>query len=89
MGPHLAAEAQAAWDAYLNGSLREAYLCGSTTGPVAALILEAGTTSEVQTLLDGFPLRREGLVRFEVVELGPSRPWTALLPAVPTPSPEI
>ena len=70
-------------------ALREAYLCGSATGPVAALIFEADSTTQAQTLLDSFPLRRAGLVRFDVIELGPFLPWTALLPAVPTPSPEI
>ena len=89
MGPHLAAEAQAAWDTYLNGCLREAYLCGSAAGPVAALILEAESTTHVHVLLDSFPLRRAGLVRFEVVELGPFVPWTMLLPAAPPSSPGV
>ena len=76
--PHLAAEAQASWDAYLDGSLREAYLCAPGAGPVAALVFEAGSAADVRSLLDTFPLRQEGLARFDIVELGPFAAWAAL-----------
>ncbi len=81
---HLVAEATEAWRHYLDGFIREAYFRTPPATPGAALIVEADTADTAQQRLDAMPLRRAGLVRFEVIPLSPFLPWTALLPADPT-----
>src|SRR4051812_27248220 len=81
MAPHLADEAATAWDLYVDGFIREAYFRTAPAAPGAALMVEADSVREAQQRVDTLPLRRAGLVRFEVIPLGPFLPWAALVSA--------
>jgi hypothetical protein len=77
------AEAAASWRMYLDGFIREAYFRTPPDAPGAVLVVEADSAPAVIERLDALPLRRDGLVRFEVTALAPFVPWTALVAADP------
>jgi len=79
MAPYLDAEAAQAWRYYLDGFIRQAYFATPPAAPRAVLVVEADSLDDAQSRLAALPLRRAGLVTFEVTPIGPFLPWAALL----------
>ena len=61
-------EATHVYEQYLKGYLREIYF---TENKTAVLILETDTKISAKKLLGSFPLVREKLIRFDILELHP------------------
>lgn len=66
--PHLEDEASNVWKLYLEGFIREIYFNETNN---AVLVLEAEDKNSAQKKLNEFPLVKEGLITFDLVELKP------------------
>ncbi|MFM9986353.1 MAG: hypothetical protein ACKVOK_14030 [Flavobacteriales bacterium] len=69
-------EAEHVYQLYLSDSLREIFF---TENQSAILILEIPDRDRARELLDSLPLVKEGMVRFEVMELRPYSGWDRIL----------
>ncbi|GAA4374592.1 superoxide dismutase [Agromyces bauzanensis] len=72
-------EAHHVWQHYLEGFVRHAYFRTGRDDPGAVLILEADSVDHATAVLDAMPLRRAGLITFEVIPIGPFVLWDALV----------
>nr|CAA9324405.1 MAG: hypothetical protein AVDCRST_MAG46-1041 [uncultured Nocardioidaceae bacterium] len=69
-------EVRYAWDAYLDQTLRQAWTRSDGQAPI--LLLEAATADELKDRLDHSPYVQARVVNWEVVELAPFHPYSAL-----------
>lgn len=67
--PYLKAEAEAAWNLYQEGVIRELYFRADRRE--AVLVLECDTPEEARGVLQSLPLVEQGLIEFEVIPLAP------------------
>lgn len=67
--PHLREEAEAGWNFYKEGFIREMYYKGDV--PEVILMLEADSIEEAREKLNELPLVRKGLISFTLTELKP------------------
>lgn len=67
--PLLRSEAETAWTLYREGSLREIYF--RTDRDEAVLILECESLEKAGEVVGRLPLVKAGLIRFELIPLGP------------------
>ncbi len=74
----LVEEVEHSWALHATGVLREAYATAEPTRVV--FVLEAPDRAQAEAVLAGFPLIRQGLLRFEVTELRPFLGWRLLPP---------
>ena len=77
----LPGEMQAAAELYLQGKIDQWYSLQGRPGVV--LILNVADPAAAKEMLEALPLRREHLMSFELVPLGPLTPLRQLLPAPP------
>ena len=75
----LPGEMQAAAELYLQGKIDQWYSLQGRPGVV--LILNVADPAAAKEMLEALPLRREHLMSFELVPLGPLTPLRQLLPA--------
>lgn len=61
------AEAREAWKLHKAGVVRELYFRADRRE--AVLVLECGSVEEAESVLQGLPFVREGLIRFELIPL--------------------
>jgi hypothetical protein len=73
-------EVRYAWDAYADQTLRQAWTRADGKAPI--LLLEAGTAEEVKHRLERSPYVRDRVIDWDVVELAPFHPYTALFNSV-------
>jgi hypothetical protein len=62
---------------YLNGKIREWYSRGDDRGVV--LMLDTRDVAEAQTIMEGLPLARQGIVDHEYIAVGPLLPLRLLM----------
>lgn len=74
--PLLKEEAATAWKHYLGGSVREWYFRQDRPG--AVLVMECESVGAAQKVIDELPLVKAGLIRFELIPLGPFMPLAML-----------
>lgn len=72
-------EVRYAWDAYVDQALRQAWT--RTDGQAPILLLEAATVGELQERLDHSPYVRQHVIEWELIELAPFHPYSALFQA--------
>lgn len=69
--PHLAAESNHALRLFAEEKIREIY--SRADGKGAVLVLEAADEAEAKRILDGFPLAKLGMIRFDIYGTRPYR----------------
>ncbi|MBU2493109.1 MAG: superoxide dismutase [Bacteroidetes bacterium] len=67
--PHLESEASKVWEYYKQGLIREIYF--TKDSHEAVLILECGSRSLAEEILNNLPLVKNGLIQFRIEELMP------------------
>ncbi|MBV8674026.1 MAG: hypothetical protein JOZ33_11370 [Acidobacteriaceae bacterium] len=70
-------EVRATVKLYLDGRIREWYSRGDGRGVV--FLLDARDVADANTLMDGLPLSKEGLMDYEYIPVGPLMPLKALI----------
>jgi hypothetical protein len=63
---------------YLEGKIEQLWMRHNQTGPV--FLLNTTSTDQAHEWMESLPLGKEGLMRFEFIELSPLSPLHALLP---------
>ncbi len=66
--PFLRKEAEHVWELYQKGIIRQIYFNQYKN---AVLVIEENTLESAETILNEFPLVKNGLIEFEVMELKP------------------
>jgi hypothetical protein len=62
-------EARSAWELWKSGVVREVYLRNDRPGVVA--VLETPTVEDAEAALSTVPFYRHGLIRFDLIPVGP------------------
>lgn len=70
-------EVRYAWDAYVDQTLRQAWTRADGQAPI--LLLEAATADELKDRLDRSPYVRDRIIVWDLIELAPFHPFSALL----------
>ena len=70
------AEAQAAWNLYVQETVRELYFCADP--PCAVLVLECEDLSTAKAILAELPLVKQALIDFDYYTLAPFRQFEVL-----------
>lgn len=71
--PHVKAEALKSWEHYADGSVRQMHYIADMSGVV--FLWEAPDIAAVNKAIDEFPMKRAGVLNFEVLSL---KPYTAI-----------
>lgn len=69
-------EVRYAWDAYVDQTLRQVWTRADGLAPI--LLLEAATADELRARLDQSPYVRDRVIDWDLIELAPFHPWSAL-----------
>jgi hypothetical protein len=73
-------EVRYAWDAYIDQTLRQAWI--RTDGQAPILLLEAATVDDARNLLDRSPYVRDRVIEWDLIELTAFHPYSALFDTV-------
>ena len=77
--PHLLNETKHAWEGYTSGIIRDIYFRQDRPGVV--IIMEAESLEEARKVCDDFPLKKAGVLDFELIPFGPYTLWGNLFAA--------